>query len=356
MKEAEIRKWLKDKKLADEWWVMLDDEEFNEDPLSLDEIFKLHKTIPGHQILIVQDSEQETKNPKFITLEKLEKPPPKPLAKKLPLKKLPAKEGLPKTLPADKPEDEPKASREPDSSASTTPAVMPATPPPFSTPDPKPSSTPTTLPSVTIPAVTKPSGDGGLSAQLEQAKKQLSDCETAKTQSKQVCDTAKSSNESATRKVEEEEKILANCKADKEQRERELDEAEAKLEQAGKACSQATEQLKTCETKVNQVTGDLNNREETLAKAQTEQSKWKTQVDTRKQHLAVLKETAEKAQSVLTDVDDDEIFKAAATQANAASEAMGKALEDAREKEGKASREINTLTIEVADLKRQLNG
>jgi hypothetical protein len=35
---------------------------------------------------------------------------------------------------------------------------------------------------------------------------------------------------------------------------------------------------------------------------------------------------------------------------------MGKALTAAKEKESEASREINKLTIEVADLKRQLNG
>ena len=66
MKEAEIRNWLKEKKLADEWWVMLDDEELNDDPMSLDEVFKLHGTVPDKSLIIVQVSEQESENPNFI--------------------------------------------------------------------------------------------------------------------------------------------------------------------------------------------------------------------------------------------------------------------------------------------------
>ena len=55
-------------------------------------------------------------------------------------------------------------------------------------------------------------------------------------------------------------------------------------------------------------------------------------------------------------MDDDETFRAAASQANAAAEAMGRALSTAKEAEAKASQQINKLTIEIADLKRQLNG
>ena len=93
-----------------------------------------------------------------------------------------------------------------------------------------------------------------------------------------------------------------------------------------------------------------------MTKNQAEQGKWKTQADAREQQFSALKETADKARSILSDVDDDEIFQAATSQANAAAEAMGKALTVAKEKESEASRQINKLTIEVADLKRQLNG
>ena len=83
LSEPEVRKWLKDKKLADEWWVMLDDEEFNDDPINLDEVFRIHKTLAGQQVVIVQVSEQEKDDPDFISLIMLDKPKRKPLAKKL---------------------------------------------------------------------------------------------------------------------------------------------------------------------------------------------------------------------------------------------------------------------------------
>ena len=66
--------------------------------------------------------------------------------------------------------------------------------------------------------------------------------------------------------------------------------------------------------------------------------------------------SAEKTRAALSSVDDDESFRAAASQANAAAEAMGRALSTAKEAEAKASQQINKLTIEIADLKRQLNG
>ena len=40
--------------LTDEWWVMLDDEEFNDDPINLDEVFRIHETLAGQQVVIVQ--------------------------------------------------------------------------------------------------------------------------------------------------------------------------------------------------------------------------------------------------------------------------------------------------------------
>ncbi|MDE0820385.1 MAG: hypothetical protein OSA95_04655 [Opitutales bacterium] len=365
MKEAEIRNWLKEKKLADEWWVMLDDEELNDEPMSLDEVFKLHGTVPDKSLTIVQISEQESGDPNFITLEKLAAPRRKAFAKKLPAKKIPVGGPL---------EGEPsKDSDHKPSPMAGPPAGMPDTPPPFAQPSTPISSpplppdtareltpispaTPIPLPSVTIPEVTKPTGAGGLSAQLATAKKQLGDCENAQTQSRQVCETAKASCENATRKVDEEERILTTCKAEKEQRDRELKEADSKLGQAVVVCKQAKEQLDTCESKVKQVAGELNKREEILTKTQAEQGKWKIQVDAREQQFSALQETADKARSVLSDVDDDEIFQAATSQANAAAEAMGKALTVAKEKESEASRGINKLTIEVADLKRQLNG
>jgi hypothetical protein len=377
MKEAEIRNWLKEKKLADEWWVMLDDEELNDEPMSLDEVFKLHGTVPDKSLIIVQVSEQESEDPNFITLEKLAAPRRKAFAKKLPAKKI-AVDGPPGGEPPPlKAAEPPKDSDNKPSPMAGPPVGMPDTPPPFaqtsapisspplpseppdpariSTPDsPLPSSAP--LPSVTIPEVTKPTGAGGLSAQLTQAKKQLGDCENAEKQSKQVCETAKASGESASRKVEEEERILTACKAEKEQRDRDLKEADSKLGQAESACKQAIEQLNVCETQVKQVAGELNKREEILTKNRAEQGKWKIQVDAREQQFSALKETVDKARSILSDVDDDEIFQAATSQANAASEAMGKALTAAKEKESEASRQINKLTIEVADLKRQLNG
>ncbi len=369
MKEAEIRNWLKEKKLADEWWVMLDDEELNDDPMSLDEVFKLHGTVPDKSLTIVQVSEQESEDPNFITLEKLAAPRRKAFTKKLPAKKIPV--GGP--LDGEPPKD---SDHKPSPMAGP-PVGMPDTPPPFAQPSapisspPLPSEPPATargptpvspisttapLPSVTIPEVTKPTGAGGLSAQLENAKKQLGDCENAQKQSKQVCETAKASCENATRKVEEEERILSTCKAEKEQRDRDLKEADSKRGQADSVCKQAIEQLHVCETQVKQVAGELNKREEILTKNQAEQGKWKSQVDAREQQFSALKETAGKARSILSDVDDDEIFQAATSQANAAAEAMGKALTVAKEKESEASRQINKLTIEVADLKRQLNG
>jgi hypothetical protein len=375
MKEAEIRNWLKGKKLADEWWVMLDDEELNDDPMSLDEVFKLHGTVPDKSLTIVQVSEQESDDPNFITLEKLAAPQRKAFAKKLPAKKISVDgRGEPQPL---KPAEAPIDSDNKPSPMAGPPVGMPDTPPPFAqtsapisspplpseppapargpTPN-SPISTTAPLPSVTIPEVTKPTGAGGLSAQLENAKKQLGDCENAQKQSKQVCETAKASCENATRKVEEEERILTTCKAEKEQRDRDLKEADSKLGQADSVCKQAIEQLHVCETQVKQVAGELNNREEILTKNQAEQSKWKSQVDAREQQFSALKETTDKARSILSDVDDDEIFQAATSQANAAAEAMGKALTVAKEKESEASRQINKLTIEVADLKRQLNG
>ena len=92
MKETEIRNWLKEKKLADEWWVMLNGEELDDATMTLDEVFKLHRTVPHKEIMIVQVSEQESKDPKLFTLEKGAPParklpvktPRKLLAKKLP--------------------------------------------------------------------------------------------------------------------------------------------------------------------------------------------------------------------------------------------------------------------------------
>jgi hypothetical protein len=376
MKEAQIRNWLKEKKLADEWWVMLDDEELNDDPMSLDQVFKLHGTVPDKSLTIVQVSEQESEDPNFITLEKLPAPRRKAFAKKLPAKKISVDGSLEGAPPPFKAAEPPIDSDHTPSPMAGPPVGMPDTPPPFAQPSapisstPLPSelpapalgptpvspATPVPLPSVTIPEVTKPTGAGGLSAQLEQAKKQLGDCQNAQEQSKQVCETAKASCENATRKVEEEERILKTCKAEKEQRDRELKEADSKLGQAESVCKQAREQLNVCEAQVKQVAGELNKREEILSKTQVEQSKWKIQVDAREQQFSALKETADKARSVLSNLDDDEIFQTATSQANAASEAMGKALTAAKEKEGEASRQINKLTIEVADLKRQLNG
>ena len=376
MKEAKIRNWLKEKKLADEWWVMLDDEELNDDPMSLDEVFKLHGTVPDKSLVIVQVSEQESEDPNFITLEKLGAPRRKVFTKKLPAKKIPPDSPQEGKLPPAKITEPQDLDNKPSPMAGP-PLGMPDTPPPFAqtsapmlsppaqtgTPTPaheltpiSTTVTPVAIANVTIPEITKPTGTGGLSAQLEQAKKQLGECKNAQTQSKQVCETTKTACENATRKVDEEERILATCKAEKEKRDQEFKEAELKLGQAEKVCTQADEQLNICENQVKQVAEELNKREEVLAKTQVEQSKWKLQVDAREQQFATLKETVDKARSVLTDVDDDEIFKAATSQTNAASEAMGKALTAAKEKESEASREINKLTIEVADLKRQLNG
>ena len=107
---------------------------------------------------------------------------------------------------------------------------------------------------------------------------------------------------------------------------------------------------------MNHVTEELNKREESLASCQTDQNKWKAQAEARDQQFKILQDSAEKTRAALSSVDDDETFRAAASQANAAAEAMGRALSTAKEAEAKASQQINKLTIEIADLKRQLNG
>ena len=406
LSEPEVRKWLKDKKLADEWWVMLDDEEFNDDPINLDEVFRIHKTLAGQQVVIVQVSEQEKDDPDFISLIMLDKPKRKPLAKKLPVKKLPAKKTLPKKEisggPPPTTPDIPPTPSAPDSGGPVSPMAQPpagmpdgppsapgdvslpapgtsgppSTPPglpkdapaPISAPTPIPSPEPTpaavplpspqpaNLPTVSIPEVTRPTGSGGFSAQLEQAKRQLADCESVENQAKQVTETTQASCETAATKEQEAENVLAACKAEKELRSRELAEAKVKLEQSHKACEQAGAEVKACEAKVNHVTEELNKREESLASCQTDQNKWKAQAEARDQQFKILQDSAEKTRAALSSVDDDETFRAAASQANAAAEAMGRALSTAKEAEAKASQQINKLTIEIADLKRQLNG
>ena len=335
LSEPEVRKWLKDKKLADEWWVMLDEEEFNDDPINLDEVFRIHKTLAGQQVVIVQVSEQEKDDPDFISLIMLDKPKRKPLAKKLPVKKLPAKKTLPKKeiaggphlpLPtshllqqhqtlvvqyhqwlnplqacrmahhrhlvmyhflhqvqADHPQrllDSPK-----DAPAPISAPTPIASPEPTPAAVPLPSPQPANLPTVSIPEVTRPTGSGGFSAQLEQAKRQLADCESVENQAKQITETTQASCETAATKQQEAENVLAACKAEKELRSRELAEAKVKLEQSHKACEQAGAEVKACEAKVNHVTEELNKREESLASCQTDQNKWKSQAEARDQQF-----------------------------------------------------------------------
>jgi len=426
LSEPEVRQWIKDKKLADQWWVMLDDEEFNDEAIDLDEVFRIHKTLAGQQLVIVQVSEQETDEPEFITLEVLKKPERKPLTPKRTIKKLPTKKLPTKKLPASAPQAEapdlPGTPNPPDSSGPTSPmakppAGMPDTPPPVApstppgmpgalpstaqeaptkpppapTPSPVPTPTPTPdspfpqktpeaptistpeatptpvptrtpapvatpLPAVSIPEVTKPTGTGGFSAQLEQAKRQLADCENARNQANQANDGARTASESAATKVQEAEAALAACKTEKELRNREHAEAKVQLEQADKACQQADAEVKASEAKVTHVTEELNKREQSLADSQTEQAKWKAQADAREQQFKILQDSAETTRTALSAVDDDETFRAAAAQANSAAEAMGRALASAKETESKAAQQINKLTIEIADLKRKLNG
>ena len=115
-----------DKKLADEWWVMLDEEEFNDDPINLDEVFRIHKTLAGQQVVIVQVSEQEKDDPDFISLIMLDKPKRKP-CKKLPVKatcKRPYRKGdrwrSPPTTP-----DIPPTPAAPDSGGPVSPMAQP---------------------------------------------------------------------------------------------------------------------------------------------------------------------------------------------------------------------------------------
>ena len=472
---------MKSKRLADRWWLMLDNEELNDTPLTLTHIFRIHKATPGKEIVVVHEKEVEKDDPEYFTLDLIKptakaksptkspakkiakrasKRPARPLAAKKPAepeKNLepekagpsappmpdmppmpgdsplssepetakapptmppapgdtppepgppamptspgnspdPTKAGGPPSMPPS-PGAPPPQPQSPTGNPPSAPPTAPATPPGpakaktpnlFSAPLPSkapPPQTPqpvhttatiTTAPSAATPAqtsvklpipavapppaipeVTKPTGTGGLSAQLEQAKHQLNNCESAKEQAIRHTRATQDAADAAEQNLKQQEELLNAAKAEKDLRDNEHNIAKGTLSKAGDALEQATQLRENLQKQVEETAAQLNATEEALAKAQDEHAKWKTQVTNREQQLSALKATSEQTRAILTTLQDDETLSLAAQQSQAAVQAMEAALNAARDHESTSNRNVQQLTIQVADLRKALNG
>ncbi len=215
---------------------------------------------------------------------------------------------------------------------------------------------PAVAPPPTIPEVTKPTGTGGLSGQLEHAKQQLTDCENAKELAIRHTRATQDAADAADQNLQQQEQILNTAKAEKDLRDNELNQAKDTLRKAGDALDQASQLRENLQKQVEDTTHQLNSTEQSLAKAKDEHAKWKTQVENREQQLAALRATAEQTQAILSTLQDDESLGIAAKQSQAAVQAMDSALQSARNQESNSNRTVQQLTIQVADLRKSLNG